>query len=144
MVIFMKNKKGFTLIELLAVIVILGILTTLAVFGYSKYLNQSRNKSFKILEDSFTTAVKDGVADCNTNNKNCSIFSLPDTGNTKTVTLRQVIDNGYMEIVKNPYNPDELCNYDDSYVTIENKGYTKNNLDIKYSVHLICGTHSSK
>ena len=36
------NKKGFTLVELLAVIVILGILLTLAYMGVSQYLNQAR------------------------------------------------------------------------------------------------------
>ena len=46
----MKNKKGgFTLVELLAVIVILGILVTIGVVVTSRYLTESRKKSYKIM-----------------------------------------------------------------------------------------------
>lgn len=43
-----KNKKkiGFTLIELLAVIIILGILITIAVVGVSRYINDSRKATY--------------------------------------------------------------------------------------------------
>lgn len=38
----LKNRKGFSLVELLAVIVIVGILATLAVVGVSRYLDRAR------------------------------------------------------------------------------------------------------
>lgn len=41
------NKKGFTLIELLAVIIILGVLLLIAVPSVSKYIQQSREKTYK-------------------------------------------------------------------------------------------------
>ena len=41
----MKNKKGFTLIELLAVIVILGLLMSIAIPSVTKYITQSRKKT---------------------------------------------------------------------------------------------------
>ena len=44
------NKKGFTLVELLATIVILGVLSTIGITSTSKYLTQSRKKSYKIKE----------------------------------------------------------------------------------------------
>lgn len=40
------NKKGFTLIEILAVIVILGIVATVAVVWVSKYVEESREKAY--------------------------------------------------------------------------------------------------
>ena len=40
------NKKGFTLIELLAVIIILGVLLLIAVPSVSKYIQQSRMKTY--------------------------------------------------------------------------------------------------
>ena len=42
-----NNKKGFTLIELLAVIIILGILLLIAVPAVSKYITDSRKKTYK-------------------------------------------------------------------------------------------------
>ena len=42
-----KNKKGFTLIELLAVIVILGILMLVAIPSVTRFINESRQKTFR-------------------------------------------------------------------------------------------------
>jgi len=41
----MKNKKGFTLIELLAVIVILGLLMSIAIPSVTKYINNSKKRT---------------------------------------------------------------------------------------------------
>ena len=43
----LKNKKGFSLVELLAVIVIVGILATLAVAGVTRYVNGARREKRK-------------------------------------------------------------------------------------------------
>jgi len=40
------NNKGFTLVELLAVIVVLGIVLTIAVPGVTKLINKSKKNSF--------------------------------------------------------------------------------------------------
>ncbi len=42
----MKNEKGFTLIEILAVIIIISILLLIAVPSVSRYIEESRQKSY--------------------------------------------------------------------------------------------------
>ena len=51
----MKNKKGFTLIELLAVIVILGIIMTIATTAVIKNINDSKAKAKYIAAKEITT-----------------------------------------------------------------------------------------
>ena len=55
------NKKGFTLIELLAVIIILGVLLLIAVPSVSKYIQQSRMKTYKNNLSNFVSAVTNEV-----------------------------------------------------------------------------------
>lgn len=55
----MKNNKGFTLVELLAVIVILGVVLTIAVPGVSYIINQAGNEFYKNLEKSVSIAAQD-------------------------------------------------------------------------------------
>jgi type IV pilus assembly protein PilA len=42
----MKNKRGFTLIELLAVIIILGVIMLIAIPSVTRFINDSRKKSY--------------------------------------------------------------------------------------------------
>lgn len=51
----MKNK-GFTIVELMAVIVILGILSTIAIVGVSKYRKEVRDKELIQLHSTIETA----------------------------------------------------------------------------------------
>ena len=55
------NKKGFTLIELLAVIIILGVLLLIAVPSVSKYIQQSREKTYANNLSKFVDAVSTEV-----------------------------------------------------------------------------------
>ena len=42
----MKNNKGFTLIEILAVIVLLGMLMSIALVSLSKYVEKSKLNTY--------------------------------------------------------------------------------------------------
>lgn len=55
------NKKGFTLIELLAVIIILGVLLLIAVPSVSKYIIDSRMKTYNTNLSNFVSAVANEV-----------------------------------------------------------------------------------
>lgn len=54
----MKNKKGFTLVELLAVIVILALIMSIAVFSITGVLDTAKTKTFKETAASIIDGVK--------------------------------------------------------------------------------------
>lgn len=55
------NKKGFTLIELLAVIIILGVLLTVAVPKVSQYINNSKKSGFVSTAMAMIESVRDDI-----------------------------------------------------------------------------------
>lgn len=115
------NKKGFTLIELLAVIIILGIIATIAVFGLSKAFNSAKEKT----EDAFIGTIKDAMeiylaSDAKelTFSLECSNTLSKSFANRKvykvTTTFDSVINSEYRPITQgdlvNPANEDVNCN----------------------------------
>ena len=83
----MKNKKGFTLIELLAVIVILGIIMTIATTSVLRNIKQSKIKARYIAAKDITAIAS---AYLETNNENC-------------VEVSDLIEKGYLnDDVTNP------------------------------------------
>ena len=144
------NKKGFTLVELLGVIILLGILATIAVVGYSNYLGNSKKKAFTIEEENFISATRSAYADCisnKTDNDFCSNHPNLETKYTyQFVYLKELIDDNYIRVIKNPYNVEQACDSEKSYVYVgsRNDADSSVNSDISYKVCLICGDHKSK
>ena len=98
-----RNKNGFTLIELLAVIVILGIIMTIATTNVIKSINNSREKSKEIAKKEIVSYAEAYFA---TNNSN-----------TDCVSVEKLYDLGYLtgdvtnpETGKNITNKSELRN----------------------------------
>ena len=88
----MKNKKGFTLIELLAVIIILGILMIIAVPAVTKYINDSRKKSYITIAGNITSGVRTIV--------NSGKYNMTDKNTTYYIPAEYVkTENGF----KSPY-----------------------------------------
>lgn len=96
-----KNNKGFTLIEMLGVVILLGILGTIAVAGTSKYLEQSRKKSFLLMSQSIYEAAQN----CQTQGKCSTGTYYADTTNTNN----NLIKMGYLEELKNPKSSQPNC-----------------------------------
>lgn len=90
-----KDNKGFTLIEMLGVVVLLGILGTIAVAGTSKYLEQSRKKSFLMMSQSIYEAAQ-----------NCQVQAKCSVG---TYSSNDLIKMGYLTELKNPRSSQPNC-----------------------------------
>lgn len=140
------NKKAFTMIELLAVVLILGIIMAIAVTSYNGYLKTSRDKSFKLAENSFNDTLEEAYVDCIGNkskNDFCQNHDKPTAGSTDTVYLYELINSDYSESIKNPYNTNESCD-ENSYIKIKHVNTTNGVSEYSYDVCLICGDKTSE
>ncbi len=126
----LKNNKGLTLIELLAVVVIMGILSSLAVTAISKLLSRSTENYYKDQEDNVALAAQSYTND----NRNLLPFKI---GSTTTITLSVLIDDGYIKTVKDKSG--NTCSASNSYVTITKKS-TEN---YTYKTHLKCSGYET-
>ena len=121
----MKNNKGFSLVELLAVIVVLGILITVATFTYQSILNNSKNKVYKEYEITMQDAammfvIKNGVP------------------SGSKITMSDLVSNQYLDKF---VDPEDAKDCPDSYVTvIANSNYS----DISYNACLICNSYKTE
>lgn len=138
------SKKGFTLIELLAVIILIGTLSAVAISSYSTYLTKSKNKTFSLEEKNFIDATISAYADCSSNLNNQGQFCENHSNNDKDeVKLRELIESGYINTIRDPYNTNYDCDAENSYVKVSVKNSDLINADIEYKVCLICGNHKS-
>ncbi len=123
------NKNGFTMLELLAVIIILGILITLAYTGVSRYLKQARNATYEDFEKNITAGVTNYLIEHS--------GSIPSEGESLIVDVEKLVCEGYIESLEDPDSSTKTCNLE-SYAIVKrnnDKGY---NMDIDYSACLKC------
>lgn len=84
------KKNGFTLIELLSVVVILGVITSIAVGGYNLYISKTNKTYYENLSSVFRTAVIDYYSD--------NLGKLPQNiGDEKEVKSPVLLDKDYLE-----------------------------------------------
>ena len=99
------KKNGFTLIELLSVVVILGVITSIAVGGYNLYISKTNKTYYENLSSVFRTAVIDYYSD--------NLGKLPQNiGDEKKMTLDEMLkENLVLPFVDSKGNPCETAHF---------------------------------
>lgn len=107
------KDRGFTLVEVLAIIVVLGIIATIATPIVQTTIKQNREKMYNVIKNQLIDTSKDWAA------KNAS--RLPDTeGESVEITLGELKTSGLLRInVSNPNTNKIFSN--ESYVRITRK-----------------------
>lgn len=122
------------MVELLATIIILAILSTLAVVGVTKYLNQSYQATYQDFEKNLESAAKNMLI---SHNK-----YIPAINASLVIDADYLVCAGYSDILKNPKDNSQTCE-DNSYVVIQRKPDVGFNMDITYDACLRCGKYKS-
>lgn len=122
---YLKDENGLTLVELLAVVVILGIISSIAVPSIGGLIDNSRKDAHVANAQQMINATKIAVAG--------NPDLIPADGSTETITLEALENGGYIETLKDPDNGS--YDRDDSMVVIEN-----DDNKLSYSVKLINGS----
>lgn len=90
----MKNSKGFSLVEVLAVIVILGIFTTVAIIAYSRYKENAVKQSYETMAKDAASAAEEYFMDYINNDE---------------VSIEDLVRYEYLSDTKDPANKDSTC-----------------------------------
>ncbi len=115
------KKNGFTMVELLAVIIILGILTSMGVIAYTRYINRTQNKALDILAESSAKAAEQYFMD------------NPEEANVNIDVLE---NKGYLESIRDPRDETQSCS---GTVRKTDNAHDSNVLETSnYNVNLCC------
>lgn len=123
----MKNKKGFTLVELLGIVAIIAAILAFVVPSVIGMLKRDDEKEYQRFLDDISLATESYVQ-LNIN----EYPNLAVTGGTYTITMQQLIENGYIK--SNMINPrtDRKINASD---TIQVTRKADGNYEYSYIAH---------
>ena len=130
----MKNRYGYTMLELLAVIIILGILMTLAYMGVSKYLRQTEDAVYEDFEKNIEVGAENYLLE--------HTGQIPLEGDSLVIDASKLVCEGYIESLTDPKDSSKTCNTN-SYAIITRKSNVSFNMDIEYKVCLKCSNYES-
>lgn len=143
-----KNRMGFTLIELLGVIVILGVISSIAVGAYMTYINKSRKTAYETAEKSIKEATETMFADCMTDFSTsflCELYDIPDPDEQRIITLSDLIQGQYINEINDPQQEGSFCNSEKSYVIVSAKKSIEgsSNYNLSYKSCLYCSNYKT-
>ncbi len=124
------NKKGFSMVEIIATVAILGILSVIGIISVNGIIERgkkehyvSAEKTLKMTAESYAQA----------NRK----YLPKNVGEMRKVTLKQLVDDNYIEKIKDYYDKD--CYLEESYVQI----FKYSKTDYSYLPYLKCPDYSN-
>ena len=123
------NKHGYTMVELLAVIVIIGLLFTIATISYTSLINKSNNTVYESYMDAMHEAAITYVIG----------HPVEDTKEEK-VSLNQLISDNKIDYINNP--KDNNDKWPGSYIEVKRED--KNSVtNYEYNVCLRCNDYNN-
>lgn len=140
------KKNGFTLIELLAALIILGIISTVAITSYSRYINHSREESYKDAEKTMRASAESFLIYCSTSSLNipsaCAV--IPNANEKEVIALETLVSNGFMDPVKDHGKDNAYCTGEVNVTNNKDASTSTVNYDLSYQVCLRCSDHVSE
>jgi len=127
----MKKQKGFTLVEVLAVIVIVGILLTVAALMVQTIIMKSREDAFLATALSLQEA-----------SRKYSLYDQIDKEPVEKVFYAELVKEGLIEKIRDPFTGEFFSSENETYIILHNRepqsiclmGYSK----------MICGEESNR
>jgi len=133
------NKKGFTLVELLAVIIILGVISTVAVFSYNGFIQKSRNDAYKDNETTLKAAAESLIAHCEaTFSDKDYCVDIPLYNEEVEITMDKLVEGKFINKMVDPSNSGSYCT---GYVKVKN--VSSDPLKLEYKTCLRCNDYKS-
>lgn len=118
------DKKGFTIVEILAVVFILGVISSIAIIGVTRYKYDAINNDYEALAKSAFNAMEEYV--------------MANQYETKA-NLKKLEKENYLSNRKDPASKNIDC---DGAVVVEQKERENNKIDEDiYIVYLCCPNH---
>ncbi len=114
------DKKGFTLIELLAVIVLLGILSSIAIPSIIGVVKNQKEKTYESKINSLESAAKLYLQDYKEEYYNNDLNYFKVINNKTYVTLKLLKEKGYIDNTDDPTGKNKINNNTKIEVKITN------------------------